>query len=125
DGVQRNKGTLHVGKLVVQAFLGRVYHHLGAFAEQELLHLDKAIEVALVDLAGIDLVDLSLVQEDDFVDLSGLVHGAICQQWSGRIRHAARVASCAARKHSTGVEKRSSDMPLSRVTGLCRKTGRF
>src|SRR5690606_10033963 len=100
-------------------------HHLGAFAEQELLHLDKAIEVALVDLAGIDLVYLSLVQEDDFVDLSGLVHGAICQQWSERIRQPARVAARAARKHRTGVEKRSSDMPLSRVTGSSRKTGSF
>jgi len=68
--MHRNKRALDTGKLAFQTFLGRVDNDLGAFAKQEFLDLDKAVQVALVDAGHVDLVDLALIQENDPVYLT-------------------------------------------------------
>src|SRR5699024_9237857 len=54
-----NEGTLYTGKLVFQFLFGRIDHHLGALTKQKLFDFDEAIQVALINLADIDLVDLA------------------------------------------------------------------
>ncbi len=73
--MQWNKGTLYLAKLALELLLARVHHHAGALAEQEFLHLDKAVQLTLEDLPGIDLVDLPLIQEYHLVDRFVRGHG--------------------------------------------------
>ena len=48
-------------------FLGRIHQQRGFLAEQNLLDLDEAEQAALVNLARIDLVNLTLIDEGDAV----------------------------------------------------------
>src|SRR5690554_3475128 len=62
------KTAFDVGKLRLQFFFRRVDDDLSALAKNKLLSLEKAPEIALVDLADIDFVDLPLIEENDLVD---------------------------------------------------------
>ncbi len=68
DAVHGDIGALHGRKFRFQFFLTGIYHQLGLFAEHELFYFDKAIHLALVDRAGVQLEHLILVVENDFVD---------------------------------------------------------
>src|SRR5688572_33228954 len=65
DRVQRQVAALDPGKLGLDALLGRVENYAAALPEHQFLDLDEAEEVAMADLAGVDLVDLALVDEHD------------------------------------------------------------
>src|SRR5690606_23818688 len=67
-GVERNETALDPGELGLELFLGGVDDHLGALAKDEFLGLEKAPEIALVHVAGVDLENLALIEEDDLVD---------------------------------------------------------
>ena len=58
-------------KLGFQLFFTRINQDSRAFTEDEFLDFDKVIEIRLIDLPGIDLIDLALVEENDFVDWVG------------------------------------------------------
>src|SRR5262245_29321693 len=71
DRVHGDEGAVDVGELAPQLVLRRIDHHLRPLAEQEPLDLDEAEQVALPDGAGVDLIHLAVIQEDD------LVHGLL------------------------------------------------
>ena len=47
----------------------------GALAEHEVLHLDEPEQVAMADLAGVDLVNLALIHEHNAENVTGC-HGS-------------------------------------------------
>src|SRR5690606_12677724 len=61
-------GTLNAGKFVFQALFSRVNQQLAALAEYKLFNLNKTVHLALINRTGEEFVNLSLVQENDFVD---------------------------------------------------------
>lgn len=66
--LQGNIASLDPRKFVLELFFARIDQYLRPFAEHQFLNLDKAPHVALVDLAGEHLVDLSAIVENDLVD---------------------------------------------------------
>ncbi len=64
-----DEAALHAVELGAQLVLAGVDDHLGLLAEDVVLHLDEAVEVALVDVVRVDLVDLTLVVKQHFVDV--------------------------------------------------------
>ena len=66
--MQRHEAADDAVELRLELLLARVDHHLGALAEDELLDLQEAPQIALVDLLGVHLVHLALVEEDHLVD---------------------------------------------------------
>ncbi len=75
DRVHRDKAAYHAVKLRLELFFAGVDDHLSAFAEDELLHFQKAPQIALKDLLGIHFVYLTLVEENHLVDGFALAHG--------------------------------------------------
>jgi len=75
DGVHGDKAAHHTVELRLELFLAGVDDHLGALAEDELLHFQKAPQIALKDLLGVHLVHLALVEENHLVDGFALTHG--------------------------------------------------
>ncbi|MNV88683.1 hypothetical protein D3C71_1829080 [compost metagenome] len=65
----------HAVELGLELFFAGIDHHLGALAEDELLHLQKAPQIALKDLLGVHFVDLALVEENHLIDGFALAHG--------------------------------------------------
>ena len=50
-----------------------IHHQLRFAAEDVVLHLDEAVEIALIDVVRVDLVDLALIVENHFVDVLRLL----------------------------------------------------
>ena len=68
-------GAADAVELGLQALLRRVHQHLRALAEDQLLDLDKTVQVRLIDLLRVDLEDLALIEEDDLENGSSSVAG--------------------------------------------------
>ena len=64
----RHEAAQNAFELRLELLLAGVHHHLGALAEDELLDFQEAPQIALVDLLGIHLEDLALVEENHLVD---------------------------------------------------------
>ena len=74
DGLHRHIGPFDVGKFGFQLFLGRIDQQGGLFAEHQLLDLDETEHATMADLAGVDLIDLALVEEGHTVKTLGTAH---------------------------------------------------
>ena len=61
--------ALHAIELTSELIFAWIDNHLRLAAEQIVFHLDKPVEVALLDVVRIDLVDLSLIVEEHLVDV--------------------------------------------------------
>ncbi|MCY1441916.1 hypothetical protein D9M71_582550 [compost metagenome] len=73
--MHRHEAADHPFELGLELLLAGIDHHLGALAEDEFLDFQEAPQIALVDLLGVHLVHLALVQEDNLVDrVLALVH---------------------------------------------------
>src|SRR5580698_5624478 len=70
DGMHGDEALLHSLELALELLLARVHHQAAALAEDHLFDLDEPPEALLAHLPGIDLVELALVHEDDFVDVT-------------------------------------------------------
>ncbi|MCY1176497.1 hypothetical protein D9M73_167720 [compost metagenome] len=63
-----HKAAHHAFELGLELFFARVDHHLGALAKDKFLDFKEAPQIALIDLLGVHLVHLALVEKDHFVD---------------------------------------------------------
>jgi len=63
-------GAFHIVKFGLDFLLGRVHDDRGALAKDQLLDLDEAKQAAVTDLAGIDLVDLALIHEQNLENVT-------------------------------------------------------
>ncbi len=61
--------TAHTAEFTLEFFFRGINEHLGAFAEDDVPHLDEGIEFTLPHLVGVDFVYVALVVEHDAVDL--------------------------------------------------------
>src|SRR5690606_19996510 len=75
DRVHRHEAAYNPLELRLELLLAGVDHQLATLAEDELLHFQKTPQIALVDLLGIHLVYLALVEENHLVDGIALPHG--------------------------------------------------
>src|SRR5512139_3660871 len=64
-GMHGQETALDAVELRLDPLLRRIEQHAGALAEGQLLHLDETQHRAMTDLAGVDLVNLALVHEQD------------------------------------------------------------
>ncbi len=71
DGVERNVGPLNPGKLTFEFLVGRVDHQFRALAERDIAYFNESIHSALRHLMGVDLVNASLIVEDNAEDILG------------------------------------------------------
>jgi hypothetical protein len=69
--VQWQIRAFHTLEFSFHLLLGRIDDDRGALAENELLDFDEAEQRAVADLAGIDLVDLALVDKNDLENVTG------------------------------------------------------
>ena len=77
------EAALHAVELLAQLVFRRINHHLGFLAKNVVFDFYEAIDLALIDVVGVDLVDLALIVEKHLVDVSrGVAHGATCLQYS-------------------------------------------
>ena len=61
--------TLHTLKLIAQLFFAGVDDYLGLVAEGVVFNLDKAVKLALVDIARVNLINLTLVLKKHTVNV--------------------------------------------------------
>ena len=71
NGMHRQISSRNAFKFGFYLFLRGIDDHRAALAENELLHFDETEQVAVTDITGINLVNLSLAREDDLVDTFG------------------------------------------------------
>ncbi len=69
--VQRQPGALDPLKLAFYPLFTRVEHHGTAFAEHKFFYLYESKDISVVDLTGVHLVDLALIHEHDFENVTG------------------------------------------------------
>lgn len=68
--MHRHETANHAFELRLELFFARVDHHLRALTKDELLDFQEAPQIALVDLLGVHLEHLALVEENHLVDWS-------------------------------------------------------
>ena len=67
-GIPQEKRASDAFELLLDVLFRRIDDQLPAFSEHQVLDLHETEQPALRDTPGVDLVDLSLVEEDDFVE---------------------------------------------------------
>jgi len=67
--VHGNEAALHAVEFGSELVLARVDDDFRLLAEDVVLNLDEAIQIARVDAVGVNLVDLTHAVEYDFVDV--------------------------------------------------------
>ena len=78
--MQGQIGPFDPVEFAFDALFGRVHHYRGALAENELLNLDEAEQLAVADAAGVDLVNLALIHEhnaENVTDCHGVEWGSL------------------------------------------------
>ncbi|MOA24010.1 hypothetical protein D3C78_1446700 [compost metagenome] len=76
--MHRHEAADHTFELVLELLFARVDHDLGALPKNEFLDFQEAPQVALIDLFGIHLEDLPLIEEDHFID-GGFAFAHVCR----------------------------------------------
>src|SRR5690606_23928303 len=70
DGMHRYETAYHTLELRLELLFARIHHDGRTLAEDELFHLQETPQITLIDLLGIHLEYLSLVEENHLVDWS-------------------------------------------------------
>jgi len=68
-GVHRQVSPFHILELRLDFFFGRINDQRRPLAEYQLLDLDESEHFAVTYAPGIDLIDLPLAHEDNFVEV--------------------------------------------------------
>ena len=82
--MHRQIGSFDVFKLGLDLLFRRINDETRALAKDELLDFDESEHVAMADLLGVDLVDLSLANEDDAIEGFG-AHSAAKDTAGGHV----------------------------------------
>src|SRR5210317_203160 len=83
DRVHWQECAFDVGELRLDSLLGRIDQYRRPFTKDEILNLDKTEHLAMMNLARIDFVNLSLVCEDHPVDVL-FSHHCLCESRRGQ-----------------------------------------
>ena len=67
DGMHGYMNTADIFKFRLQVFFRWINDQRRLFTEDDLRHLDETKQGPLVDAPGKDLIDLPLIQENDFI----------------------------------------------------------
>ena len=67
DCMHRDVSPANPGKLCLKAFFGGINHYRAFFAKEDFLYLDEAEEATLIDVPGVELINLALAMECDAI----------------------------------------------------------
>src|SRR5690606_38751485 len=108
--VERDVRPLHALELALDALLGGIHHDGRARPEHELLDLHETEQRPVADTAGVDLVNLTLVQEQD------LVNRLRRHPRGSGLSEAAELSTLSPRAKAVIVGRRSASRRLGRET---------
>ena len=69
DGMERDVSPLDPCELAFEFLIGRIHHDFCPLAEGDITHFNESVHSALRHLMGVDLVNASLIMEDNAEDI--------------------------------------------------------
>jgi hypothetical protein len=122
DRVHRQVGSADVFKLGFDLLFRRIDDQCRALAKDKFFDLHETKQLALANTSGVNLVDLPLAHEDDFVELF-FTHGIRCSVRARSLPKSARRGAILARTPDITVYGTYGAAHTTRNTSLCELLG--